>query len=831
MTAVQVLLECCEPKVLPDVLTRRRQAAEEVLRHASVLGATLVRAVLDSGDDGLRLALAGNRAFPASHPEAAAELAATATAPIAAALLRHGDAKLRAEVLAVVDPADPWWRRPGGFVPTLVDRARYEWQMITDLAGTTPFEEIDHVFLSLDRARTARRELEVLAHVWRRAGRDAVAGYPTAQFDPLVAESLADALGAEDGVAALERATHELETAAGVARLLRAVDRGTAELAPDQLVDWSAVVAGDAEQPYGAAAAKALGERADCPDALRTSFVHRFGVDVLNWFPGPVGLPVMLACAEELANGNAVVTGTRLLGEKVAEALEQGTVTAAQVVERLAPVGCLPGVAVMAEPLRTAVGELVGATVGTDPGAWRALWKHLSSWPGSLPELLAAATATAGEVRRWANARPAPALDGKPPAWTRSRRAFRDLLLCCPTETVMAILPVLDGRATYDLLHRGTVGPELVAALIDTNNLAHLRLLAGNRDLPADTFDALLAYDDTEINTGLYQSPHATPAVRRRILAGLRHDEAWPGGTDRLPLGDRLRAHLLEPAERRFMLPWIESGLTELAVELMRRTRVPTGLLQLRMVLAVARREGVPAARALFEVDLTRRAYQGNPWLVAVRKAAAGALDGPDEAAAVRAVQALVDRESTPDKWLGRLRRADPMAGDLHILEAEQHVTDWTLLLAEHRREPFPYGVLVYLGKLPGCPAELVAEVAAGPPSTDGSDGPVVPPTTPDGSVDWTDWATWAPRAVAAGTVPLADLATTAAPVSALLRAGGKAGWWRTADDPLPGLCREVLGENLDGWLLALDLVDNFPGTLPELLTTSRMATAVLSPH
>ncbi|MEO3817115.1 hypothetical protein [Plantactinospora sp. B24E8] len=831
MTAVQVLLECCGPQLLPDVLTRRRQVVEEVLRQGPVLGPALVRAVLDSGDEALRLALAGNRGFPAAHPEAAAELAATATPPVAVALLRHADEALRAELLAGADPADPWWRRPGGFVPTLVDRARYEWELVTDLAGRTPFEEIDHVFLSQDRPRTVWRELEVLAQVWRRAGRDAVVGHTG--LDPLVAETLTEALDAEDGLPALERATAELRTAAGTVRLLRAVGRSTADLDPDQPVDWPAVLAAHAEQPYRTLAAKALAGRADCPEELRVDFVHRFGVHVLDWFPGPVGLPVMRACAQELANGSAVVTGTRLLGEKVAAALEQGTVTAAQVVEELAPVGCLPGVAVVAAPVRTAVGDLVGATVGTDQGAWRALWKHLSGWPGNLPELLAAAVAAAGTVTRWAHARPAPAPGGKPPSWTPVRRAMRDLLLCCPPEVVLAVLPVLDGRAAYDLLHRGAVGPDLVAALVEADNLTCLRLLAGNRELPAESIHPLFAFDDTEINAGLYQSPHATPALRRRILAGLRHDEDWPGGPDRerLPIGDQLRAHLREPVERRFMLPWIESGLTELAVELMLRTRVPTALLQLRLLLAVARREGVPAARALLEVDLTRRAYQGHPWLVAVRKAAVRALADPDEATAVRAVQALVDRESTPDKWLDRLRRADPRQGDLYILDAEQHVTDWTLLLAEHRREPFPYEVLGHLGRLPGCPAELLAELAAGPPSADDPGGPVAVPRTPDGTVDWTGWPEWATRAVTAGTVPLAELAANATPVGALLRAGGDARWWPATDDPVTMMCREVLGENLDAWLLALDLVDNFPGTLPELVTTSRAATAALSPR
>ena len=781
-----MLLELAGPELLPSLIARRRELVRRVVAAPATVYPNLADAVVRSGDEDVQLALAENPSFAIKFPEQAARLAGTGHPLIGTALIRHAIEPVSTAVMAAADATDPRWRGPGGLLHEI--GSWYAW--LGPIAGKGPFPEVDRAVF--DRHCPLDAQLAALVGMWRRSGRDEAAGrLGDERLDPLVAEWLREAVSATDGLAVLTRAVEWLADADASVPLLRAVDRRAYTFRPEHPIDWPAALAAHDEQPFGDAV-RALAVRPDCPDSFLLDLLAA-GTRVLSWRPRGGRLPFYRAAAMTIAKRRDFSTAVSDLADALGAALDDGRVTAAQVVDQLTPVSVLAHAAVRApDRLAPEVAARIDKTIGGDPGGWRALWQRIDDPAATLPQLLTAAAAHAASTAPgwpdWRRPEPIPAPDRKP-GLRGPRRTMRDLIECLPTAVRLRILPALDGRGVFDVLTRCTPDQEFVTGVIDSGEPEHAALLAANHQLPAESVEPLLALDLPAVNARLYQKAPRW-SMQRRIAAGLHHDEPGPGRSDFLPMHDTLRMHLFSLTERKDLVQLVETGVSEIAAHVLRHTRVPTGLLQLRLLLAVARRETPAAARALLDLDLTARQYKAAPWLATVRKQAAAALAREPETEAVRALQERVTEWSTPVRWIERLRRVDPDAGDLRILDAEQFTTDWAMFRAEHARQRFHPNLVRYLSDLPGFPVELA------------------PPAEPD---------------PADPVSTLAELVIETRPASTALSFAADA-WRQFPDNPLPALCAETLGDNTEAWLLALDLVDDFPGTVAELLATARSA-------
>ncbi|MCF2525829.1 hypothetical protein [Yinghuangia soli] len=261
-----------------------------------------------------------------------------------------------------------------------------------------------------------------------------------------------------------------------------------------------------------------------------------------------------------------------------------------------------------------------------------------------------------------------------------------------------------------------------------------------------------------------------------------------------------------------------------------------------------------------------------NVWRLAGREAAAAALaDGPPlrnrvraEAAAAVAVPdgrdrlgRLIEREGSTPVVLERLRLlqnrpAPPRSADgiritegsLHrlLLLAPHENLRWPLVTAEHESKPWSEDALAALWDQPGCPAELIsgqardAAVHRGEADPDGHRATVLrrsrrravkaaalehlARTMPHG--DDSPVRT----AYREGLLTATAIVTQARHADAGLRVfrnltGRELDTARTA---VSVLTAHHLGESTEAWAIALRLLPEFAGTLPELLATARAA-------
>lgn len=685
--------------------------------------------------------------------------------------------------------------------------------------------------------------MEVLENLWRHHGRAearealAEAREPHPIVAELVEAVLAEPEAGTDDHLALRRQVESLLAPQWSVRMLRLAEEEREQLPDEQRFDWPAVLSAHATRPFSHRLLKDLAGREDCPEEFLIGILDRSQTR-------PAGRELLTPLAERaravsLPVLEAIVRAPREDGEAdrhfatmVRASLEQDTVTVDEVLQVLAPISTLCGLLETGDgPLNEAVGARVSTVLGTDPSAWRALWKLLPRWRQPLDDLLAAAAKEAGRTAECVapKSAPYPSIEQfmHAPKMTVPRTALGALLNAVPVRIRLEVLPVLDELAQFDLLSRLKVEPELFDAVFGRGDQRLLRLLAANRELTDDQRARLLAVGDPDIHAQLYfrlrtSDDQEKRAIQREIAIGVRRF-GTAGDADTVfadphlvRLGEALRTFFFD-SKRQWdtVSPVLESGQADIAIELLKAIRIPSGLLQLRMLLAVARRDGVTAAREVLAADLAERRYKAPAWDRAAHQAAQRALapaktDGVDDSAAVRRLVDVVAGWSGPERWISRLREVTPVygAGFETKLDGERHTVDWSLLLREHEHAAFPKNVVMYLQKLPGCPLSLRWSNGGGMPSP------------------------WASRyqldeALAAGETTLDIVLATGQPAAAVLGAGCELGWWQRAGNPLPRLCADLLGTDPDAWQLAVTLLGDFPGTVPELMRT---AAAVVSP-
>jgi hypothetical protein len=169
--------------------------------------------------------------------------------------------------------------------------------------------------------------------------------------------------------------------------------------------------------------------------------------------------------------------------------------------------------------------HLLSGTVGRDPAAWEALVHNLSTFPGTLPELLRQATA----------AKATPEVLCAP---AKIRPAVSRLLERLTPDDFAALLPYLDEALTDGALPGGVAPvPQMVELTLTTRNPILLRNLASHRHVGRETAERLHRLDDPQVNLRLAANqPGVGAALRREILAGNS-----PTGGPRLPMTQELR--------------------------------------------------------------------------------------------------------------------------------------------------------------------------------------------------------------------------------------------------------------------------------------------------
>lgn len=320
-------------------------------------------------------------------------------------------------------------------------------------------------------------------------------------------------------------------------------------------------------------------------------------------------------------------------------------------------------------------------------------------------------------------------------------------------------------------------------------------------DLTDDELRCLLDFDDPHVDAWLFADRRLDDAERRRMLSGVRRD-GRPG-----PVGAPLLDLLWNADMRRFepRLPLaITSGDPDVAAVIVNRFELRTEAGRLRLVTGVWQRRGAAEARRVLH------AASFPPATADVIEKALASPDGLDD------LRARLATEEDPQQLCVSLRAlTEDHESHVRQLVAEGTALPWEALLRTHAADPLRYALHVALAGQPDCPRQLLLDlVAAGLPTYEAK-------------------SAWLDEALAAGRLTPTDLLTHARPTArslALLLADThrdlRARWPTSL--PLPAvrdLFHARLGTDTDAWAVAVRLLPEFRGSIPELLTTATAAT------
>ncbi|MYV97130.1 hypothetical protein [Streptomyces sp. SID3343] len=430
----------------------------------------------------------------------------------------------------------------------------------------------------------------------------------------------------------------------------------------------------------------------------------------------------------------------------------------------------------------------------------------------------------------------------------------RQLLLLAPPERVAELVPALRPDTVRDLVRFGALLPAAVLGdVVEAATPAQRLVLAKARRARPEVAGALVALGDPELDAAVYLNPRTGMAMRARIMASSTPLHAsvvarvcgdWAASV-RLPAllsGDPLlvRAALLKRDAMTTTLAECLSIWQDKGVEgLLPHTRA-----------IFARADGpaphpfrLPRRRSLLLITLLRL-YE--------RAGARAALDLVDEST-MDAKYARHCREllATPEgvdrlraeiaarsgsRGLVRRLRAHPTTVGRSFLETITF--DWAAIVKAHRRTPFTDRPLSLLAEQDGCPAVLRREAEAAQSMTGHSRHGRWP-----APVTWKDTRPRrhrpaaereTARSVAANRTPIGDVLTgmpAALGAELLGRRDTLAPTAVTAAE-LPARLRQLMSsgdsdadEDRDRGVVALRLLQDFEGSLAELIATAHAAT------
>ncbi|MER6145835.1 hypothetical protein ABT174_38485 [Streptomyces sparsogenes] len=839
------------PALGPDLMARLREEAMVLMAGREPLPDYLVDTALATGDAELIWALAGCPPTAERLP-ALLRLAALGYTALGPRLYRgYGDRQeLRAAVLegAKRNLDDPDWHEPDGLVEFLLNTSGVE-ELLPALRAPFP-AVVRHALKTVGHKVDASEQLAacraVLAHggVAELAG---LAGLDTLR--PAVAELVRRAAAAPDPAAVLESAsvTEDDGTAAPsgpapgappapsgteLVRRLREM-RWTREGFPLDGVDWDLVLAEHRREPLPSAALLTLAARRDCPDeivlaAYKGSPRH---------LPATSPLPWRLLAESDWGDSYFRFDLSGLLRRGIRE----GAYPVERVLREIRPARAVLGSLPYEEaPVREELSGLV-AGLGADFAPWRALYSLLPRFTGTSTELFAAAREQTAKHRGKAWPRPlAPEYPVSEP--DGSRAVFLRLYDLAAEDVRLALAEHLDQRSVQHLLVHYKPSAALRDRFLARHGVCVLAGIASSWELPAETIAELLLHDDPEINAKLYIHTPLSPEQRRQILAGRRSRP--DSGEGPLPLTEELFAELRNSGRRHWLLPALEAGDPRLARILLGKIKLHTLAGQLLLLVRVWERHGAQEVRALLdETEFPERRSKKHPLPAATHKIVRSALEAADGLAELRERLA---RARSPQSQAEYLRtaaagRRDQVTAALERLSEETGPDlPWKELTAEHHRDPLPDALLVELAKRDDLPEELRPDCQAAEVRLEHREHPhrlTGPrPTALDllrhyqlpayvyGHQEWLNLA------MSYGHLTLSDILREARParVAAAYLARRDQEAREEEAEQLHGVRREIvdlvathLGEDPEAWTVAMRLMPEFTGTLPELLATT----------
>ncbi|MGW9206021.1 hypothetical protein ACWGR4_03385 [Embleya sp. NPDC055664] len=483
--------------------------------------------------------------------------------------------------------------------------------------------------------------------------------------------------------------------------------------------------------------------------------------------------------------------------------------------------------AVYAEPriasLDRVVDEAARMLPGPDPAAWAWLAQHAPDYPGTFTELCADAARAAGPDRPDHPGAGAPLVGSDPPdADTVHAMAQRwghtsplGLLGRLPPNDAAAVLAVLPSDVC-DVFRRvdEPLAGHLVLALMRNPEL-DARALVGRLIPDRETEGVLLARHDRHINAALL-AESSDAATRYAAFAATRRD-----ASPRVRLTAFDRSLLNGPYEDGYLEAVHGHHTALLRRVLLRRAEDlgPAGVLRGLLSLWEAQGRGAlldPRLRSLLHRSSTARLARR--W----------ALNAPDGLARLRA-ETL--RREHPDERVAAIRERPERAA--------RHVPDafWPAAVAAHEREPLPRAALVLLARHASCPAELLraaaavddrsaVELAAGvrEHALAALAGPL-PPTSREARLG----LCWFGNALADDVLSVREFVERGHPAARLLEAvadlsGVFPDGHAEASAVLAEHARATIAGDPEAWAVAVMLLPDFSGTVPELLATAAAA-------
>ncbi|MQY14189.1 hypothetical protein SRB5_43510 [Streptomyces sp. RB5] len=610
---------------------------------------------------------------------------------------------------------------------------------------------------------------------------------------------------------------------------------------PEKL-DWEALLEAHRAEPFDHAALRALWEAGeDCPQELAVaSFAAypptRHGDTRKGG--GPLYWP-MLTALDFSRHEHA-------LRAVLPEGIASGVFPVDRVLAEIKPARhVLNELPHSDERVRAALAAQV-ARLGSDFANWRALHHLLPRFTGTVPALIDAALAAA--PRHAGKTWPNPMGPEFPPRRNSlGRTAWLHLFDRADQAVQLDLSERMDARTIQYLLMWHLPDQSVRDHIVATHGAAVLAGLASHWATSAEVIEDLITYDDPEVNAALFLHTNLTDAQRRHVLAGLRWKQgAATPAAERLPLTPALLQGLRESARRNWLLPATESGDPDVCRILLgnQRVKVHTDPQHLLMLVRLWERHGPDEVRALLdETDFPPRKKGKHPVPPQVREAAQAALDASDGLEVLRAAQAAA---AGPAGLVDHLRINGPQRDlakylDLWAEENGSAELPWAGLLAAHRAEPLDDRLLVDLHRLEGCPADLVEATATARLRLSHRNYTPRkgkrPPTLPEmlRTLPLPEYAgrdNWPAEALHSGQVTAADILRDAFPALACVTYLGDE---TPAQDTRPwahavaelveamgALVREHLGDDPEGWTMALRLMPDFGGTLPDLLATAK---------
>ncbi|WP_035791960.1 hypothetical protein [Kitasatospora mediocidica] len=811
--AIAAAYRLAQPSVIRELLERLRAGTSELLEHGQALPRGLTDAVIASGDRGLQVALAKGYYGAPGMRAAHLGLARLGDPVVGQALYkarRWADSSpdIRAAVLAGADPADPGWRAPGGLVEQLLGP---DGDNVLAPALRAPFPELV--------AHALQRHGELLppamVEVSCRAVLDHGGRAQLASLADLVEQW--DELGHPGLAALLRRAAAAPEPAALLRGDLSATDellfavRHRSGRRPDLTVrpDWAQVWMEHRRRPLSADAIMTLNRFPDCPPDLAVEGFRSDPSGTLARGTGPLPLPVLLGT--DLPADVALDLPAYRLHQALRAGIEAGWLPVEWMLREVRPaqlaLESLPQAAVAGDATRAAVAGLL-APLGADPAAWISLYRLVGKFQGPAEELVAAARTAPGgaKARSWPRALDATFPSREPDG---ARWIFQLLFRYAEPDVQEALVPYLDARTIQQLLVFGPCPGRLRDRITAVHGRAAHLAQASHRALPAEALTQLLDLDDPEVNAKLYRYCTIDQEERVRILAG----QGRRGGT--VPVHPELLADLaaVKATHRRH---WLTAGHFSGDPQVLRATlarcQLHTEAGRLRAVLRLWERHGPQEVEALLdETEFPGRVVERHPLAGGTSRTVRKALSAPDGLAVLRARLAA---EEEPERLVALLRRkAVAAVADLvRYLAAEGTALPWPELTRAHQEEPLGAELLAGLAARPDCPRVLLLAALRTELTWPRSIG-----------------LTWLPAALDAGRLTTADVLREAYPAPAVLEylAAADLGRhrqvtrWRPPVREATRLLDEHLGTDPEAFAVALQLLPDFTGSLPELLATT----------